>query len=146
MIEILDVDRCTECDICVRICPTNVFDAVEGGVPVIARHSDCQTCFQCEAYCPADAIFVAPSRIPLRPGSPLADGDALRAAGQLGLYRERVGWRTTPADAPAEAVGAAVDASTPLTGPSSSTPPTAALPSSSVDYHRLVETLHRSTT
>ena len=123
MIEILDVDRCTECDICVRICPTNVFDAVEGGVPVIARHSDCQTCFQCEAYCPADAIFVAPSRIPLRPGSPLGDGDALRAAGQLGLYRERVGWRTT----------------------SPSTPPTAPLPSSSVDYHRLVENLHRST-
>lgn len=136
MIEVLDVDRCTECDICVRICPTNVFDAVEGGVPVIARHSDCQTCFQCEAYCPADAIFVAPSRIPLRPGSPLADGDALRAAGQLGLYRDRVGWRTTPADLQPDA------APTPSTP---TTPGTAPLPSSSVDYHRLVETLHRST-
>lgn len=136
MIEVLDVDRCTECDICVRICPTNVFDAVEGGVPVIARHSDCQTCFQCEAYCPADAIFVAPSRIPLRPGSPLADGDALRAAGQLGLYRDRVGWRTTPADPQPDT------ASTPS---APTTPGTAPLPSSSVDYHRLVETLHRST-
>ena len=138
MIEILDVDRCTECDICVRICPTNVFDPVEGGVPVIARHSDCQTCFQCEAYCPADAIFVAPSRIPLRPGSPLGDGDALRAAGQLGLYRERVGWRTTPVDVAAEPVAAA-------SSPPPSSPPTAPLPSSSVDYHRLVETIHRST-
>ena len=152
MIEILDVDRCTECDICVRICPTNVFDAVEGGVPVIARHSDCQTCFQCEAYCPADAIFVAPSRIPLRPGSPMADGDALRAAGQLGLYRDRVGWRTTPGAAAAAAAaepGAGVAADQPSASPTVSstppTPPTAPLPSSSVDYHRLVETLHRST-
>jgi NAD-dependent dihydropyrimidine dehydrogenase PreA subunit len=125
VIEILNADRCTECDICVRICPTNVFDTVEGGVPVIARHSDCQTCFQCEAYCPADAIFVAPSRIPLRPDSPLRDEDALLAAGQLGLYRERVGWRTTPVASPA--------------------PATAPLPSSTIDYHRTVETLHRST-
>ena len=133
MIEILDAERCTECDICVRICPTNVFDTVEGGVPLIARHSDCQTCFQCEAYCPADAIFVAPSRIPLRPGDPHADGDALRAAGQLGLYRERVGWRTTSAE---PAASSTAPADTSLTAPR---------PPSSVDYHRLVETLDRST-
>lgn len=126
MIEILNADRCTECDICVRICPTNVFDAVEGGVPVIARQSDCQTCFQCEAYCPADAIFVAPSRIPLRADSPHRDSDALLAAGQLGLYRDRVGWRTTPDTSP-------------------SSPSTAPLPSSTIDYHRTVENLHRST-
>jgi NAD-dependent dihydropyrimidine dehydrogenase PreA subunit len=30
------------------------------GMPVIARQSQCQTCFMCEAYCPADALFVAP--------------------------------------------------------------------------------------
>ena len=135
MIEILNADRCTECDICVRICPTNVFDTVAGGVPVIARQSDCQTCFQCEAYCPADAIFVAPSRIPLRADSPHRDEDALLAAGQLGLYRDRVGWRTTPVASDAEAT----TSSTILPATSSTAP----LPSSSIDYHRTVETLHR---
>jgi NAD-dependent dihydropyrimidine dehydrogenase PreA subunit len=93
VIELISASRCTECDICVRICPTNVFDAVEGGVPVIARHSDCQTCFQCEAYCPADAIFVAAPRTPLPDDSPLKDEAVLAEQGLLGLYRDRVGWR-----------------------------------------------------
>ena len=26
----------------------------------IARKHDCQTCFLCEAYCPVDALYVAP--------------------------------------------------------------------------------------
>ena len=60
MIEIVSAARCIDCDKCVEVCPTNVFDAVEGGHPVIARQSDCQTCFMCEAYCPVDALFVAP--------------------------------------------------------------------------------------
>lgn len=93
MIEVLDAERCTSCDICVRICPTNVFDAVDGAVPVIARQSDCQTCFQCEAWCPADAIFVGPSRTPEPEGSPLRDPEHLAAHDLLGLYRARVGWR-----------------------------------------------------
>jgi NAD-dependent dihydropyrimidine dehydrogenase PreA subunit len=96
MIEILDAARCTSCDICVRICPTNVFDAVDGGVPTIARHSDCQTCFQCEAYCPEDAIFVSPSRTPETAGSPFLDEADLRDRDLLGLYRDRVGWRRAP--------------------------------------------------
>ncbi|MCB7135646.1 4Fe-4S dicluster domain-containing protein [Cellulosimicrobium marinum] len=93
MIEVIDPARCTSCDVCVRVCPTNVFDAVEGGLPVVARQSDCQTCFQCEAWCPADAIFVAPSRTPEPEGSPLRDAAALAERGFLGLYRARVGWR-----------------------------------------------------
>lgn len=93
MIEIISAERCTACDICVRICPTNVFDAVEDGIPVIARHSDCQTCFQCEAYCPADAIFVAPQRTPLPSDSPWLDESELIQHDLLGLYRDRVGWR-----------------------------------------------------
>lgn len=93
MIEILSVDLCTRCDICVRVCPTNVFDRVPDEAPVIARHADCQTCFQCEAYCPADAIFVSPLRTPAPDGSGFRDEPALRAGGQLGLYRDRVGWR-----------------------------------------------------
>jgi NAD-dependent dihydropyrimidine dehydrogenase PreA subunit len=55
MVEIVDSERCTGCNICVRVCPTNVFD-VDGPVPVIARQEDCQTCFTCEAWCPEDAL------------------------------------------------------------------------------------------
>ncbi|TGU87410.1 ferredoxin family protein [Mesorhizobium sp. M00.F.Ca.ET.151.01.1.1] len=59
MIEIVSATRCVECDICVKVCPTNVFDATEHGAPVIARQDDCQTCFLCEIYCPTDALYVA---------------------------------------------------------------------------------------
>ncbi|MBB5926394.1 NAD-dependent dihydropyrimidine dehydrogenase PreA subunit [Streptomyces echinatus] len=27
---------------------------------LIARQDSCQACFQCEAYCPTDALFGAP--------------------------------------------------------------------------------------
>jgi NAD-dependent dihydropyrimidine dehydrogenase PreA subunit len=60
MIELISDTRCIACDICVKICPTNVFDGGSGQAPTIARQQDCQTCFMCEAYCPADAIYVAP--------------------------------------------------------------------------------------
>lgn len=93
MIEILNAERCTTCDICVRICPMNVFEPVPGAAPEIARHSDCQTCFQCEAYCPADAIFVSPSRTPEPQGSAFRDEEHLIGQNLLGMYRERVGWR-----------------------------------------------------
>lgn len=61
MIEILSQDRCISCNLCVSVCPTNVFDKVEDGQPVIARVDDCQTCFMCEAYCPTDALYVSPA-------------------------------------------------------------------------------------
>ena len=59
MIEVIDGERCTSCDICVNVCPTNVFDKTDG-IPVIARQGDCQTCFLCELYCPEDALYVSP--------------------------------------------------------------------------------------
>jgi NAD-dependent dihydropyrimidine dehydrogenase PreA subunit len=92
MIELLSKDRCVDCDICVAVCPTNVFDAVPDGHPVIARQSDCQTCFLCEAHCPADALFVAPLSGPAPRPSPLTDEAALAAAGRLGEYRTWLGW------------------------------------------------------
>jgi NAD-dependent dihydropyrimidine dehydrogenase PreA subunit len=52
MIELVSPNRCTGCNICVAVCPTNVFDASPDGPPVIARQSSCQTCFMCELYCP----------------------------------------------------------------------------------------------
>ena len=92
MIEVISEARCTSCDICVRVCPTNVFDAVPDGIPVIARHSDCQTCFQCEAYCPVDALFVAPLVHPVPENSPYRDEAALEESGLLGGYRRVLGW------------------------------------------------------
>lgn len=92
MIEIISDARCIDCDKCVEVCPTNVFDAVPGGHPVIARQSDCQTCFMCEAHCPVDALFVAPLADPAEPGSPYRDEQALEEAGRFGEYRRWIGW------------------------------------------------------
>ncbi|MGC9671084.1 4Fe-4S dicluster domain-containing protein [Planosporangium sp. 12N6] len=93
MIEIVSAARCIGCDVCVAVCPTNVFDPTPGGgPPVIARQTDCQTCFMCEAYCPVDALFVAPHACPLPTSSPLLDEEYLVATGLLGSYRNEIGW------------------------------------------------------
>jgi NAD-dependent dihydropyrimidine dehydrogenase PreA subunit len=100
MIELVSDERCIQCDVCVDVCPTNVFDAVEGAPPVIARQADCQTCFMCEVYCPADAMYVAPNA-----NTPVAVDEAeLAAGGLLGSYRRAVGW------GPKRKPGAAEDA------------------------------------
>jgi NAD-dependent dihydropyrimidine dehydrogenase PreA subunit len=99
MIELVSSERCTRCNLCVRVCPMDVFDLVPGAPPAIARQDTCQTCFLCEAHCPDDALYVAPLREPAPPGSPHLDLEALTAAGVLGGYRARLGWgpgRTPP--------------------------------------------------
>ncbi|RZF27347.1 ferredoxin family protein [Paraburkholderia sp. UYCP14C] len=84
MIEIVDAGRCTGCNICVRACPTNVFDTVPDRPPRIARLSDCQTCFMCELYCPEDALFVAPQ----------VEATSAGGGGKpvFGQYRWAIGW------------------------------------------------------
>jgi NAD-dependent dihydropyrimidine dehydrogenase PreA subunit len=87
MIEVVDAERCTSCDICVSVCPTNVFDKTDG-IPVIARQNDCQTCFLCELYCPEDALFVSPyAEAPQH-----VDLVALKQASTMGSYRRAIGW------------------------------------------------------
>ncbi len=89
MIELISDERCIDCDICVRVCPTNVFDPVPGGHPIIARKEDCQTCFMCELYCPVDALFVAPEAdVSVEQN----EGD-LTQRGLLCGYRAAVGWK-----------------------------------------------------
>ena len=88
MIELVSESRCIKCNLCVKACPTNVFDKMQDGVPKIARQSDCQTCFMCELSCPVDALYVAPQVDALVE----VDEDALVSAGLLGSYREDVGW------------------------------------------------------
>ena len=92
MIEVVSASRCVTCDVCIAVCPTNVFDRGADGVPVIARQNDCQTCFMCEAHCPADALFVAPLTHPAPPDSPLRDEDHVTDTGLLGSYRRELGW------------------------------------------------------
>jgi len=88
MIEIVSNERCTGCNICVAACPTNVFEAMAGAAPVIARQDDCQTCFMCELYCPEDALYVAPQA----DRAAHLTADALAHTSRLGSYREAVGW------------------------------------------------------
>jgi len=88
MIELVSASRCIECNLCVKVCPTNVFDEVEGAAPVIARKSDCQTCFMCEAYCPVDALYVAPYADISLP----VDEQQLIDDDLLGSWRKTIGW------------------------------------------------------
>jgi NAD-dependent dihydropyrimidine dehydrogenase PreA subunit len=88
MIELVSASRCISCNICVKVCPTNVFDARPDEAPVIARQSDCQTCFLCEAYCPVDALFVSPDAHKHVEVSE----EQLAQRGDLGSYRRALGW------------------------------------------------------
>lgn len=98
MIEIISAERCTSCNICVRVCPTHVFDIVEGEPPRIARQLDCQTCFMCELYCPEDALFVAP----MADAPATVDEHDTSVQDLMGSYKRSIGWgkglRPTAAD------------------------------------------------
>lgn len=96
MIELVIESACVECGICVKVCPNDIFEATDDGVPVIARQEDCHTCFLCEAYCPVDALYVSPLSIP----DPVASAE--KAAGFRGSYRRAIGWgKDLPKTAPA---------------------------------------------
>ncbi len=88
MIELIVTDRCTACNACVEICPSDVFDRAPSGPPEIARQEACQTCFMCELYCKADAIYVGPNADRVEP----VDAQQLIASGLLGQYRRHSGW------------------------------------------------------
>jgi NAD-dependent dihydropyrimidine dehydrogenase PreA subunit len=94
MIELVSKERCILCNKCVQVCPMNVFSAVKGAPPVIARKEDCQTCFMCELYCPVDALYVAPQA----DVAAAISGPAVIASGLLGSYRE-AGWASPHRDA-----------------------------------------------
>jgi len=88
MIELIIAERCTACARCIEVCPSNVFEPTEAGPPAIARQDDCQTCFMCELYCTADALYVGPNADHPEPVEPAT----VLASGLLGQYRRDSGW------------------------------------------------------
>ena len=52
-------DRCTGCDACVSVCPTNVLDLVANKSRVLRFH-DCIQCEACMFACPTEALVMFP--------------------------------------------------------------------------------------
>ena len=50
-------DRCTGCDACVAVCPTNVLDLVDNKSRVL-RFQDCIQCEACMWACPTEALVM----------------------------------------------------------------------------------------
>jgi MinD superfamily P-loop ATPase len=95
MIELVLSDHCTHCGACVEVCRPMCSIRLRRAHR-LARVEDCQTCFMCELYCPADAIYVAPDcdrRVAVT-------RDDVVASGRLGQYRKHSGWGEWAEDFP----------------------------------------------
>ena len=57
LIHSINDDRCTGCDACVAVCPTNVLDLVNNKSRVL-RFEDCIQCEACEWACPTEALVM----------------------------------------------------------------------------------------
>jgi NAD-dependent dihydropyrimidine dehydrogenase PreA subunit len=51
----IDESRCTGCEDCAVVCPTECLEIWQG-YPVVVRPVDCVSCTVCESVCPWDAI------------------------------------------------------------------------------------------
>jgi thioredoxin reductase/NAD-dependent dihydropyrimidine dehydrogenase PreA subunit len=57
LIHSINDDRCTGCDACVAVCPTDVLELVDNKSRVV-RFGDCIQCEQCEFACPTRALVM----------------------------------------------------------------------------------------
>jgi MinD superfamily P-loop ATPase len=62
VIEDLDQSTCTECGVCLLVCPMDVIGRDGSGGYVIEHVGDCMSCFACELECRPGSIHVAPRR------------------------------------------------------------------------------------
>ena len=59
LIHDINDDRCTGCDACVAVCPTNVLELVDNKSRVL-RFEDCIQCEACMFACPTEALVMFP--------------------------------------------------------------------------------------
>jgi thioredoxin reductase/ferredoxin len=59
LIHDINDDRCTGCDACVAVCPTNVLDLIANKSRVV-RFEDCIQCEACMFACPTEALVMFP--------------------------------------------------------------------------------------
>ncbi len=59
LIHAINDDRCTGCDACVAVCPTNVLDLISNKSRVL-RFQDCIQCEACMWACPTEALVMFP--------------------------------------------------------------------------------------
>lgn len=53
----LSQDKCTGCEICVQVCPHEVFNMQQGKAVIVNRDA-CMECGACSKNCPVSAIAV----------------------------------------------------------------------------------------
>lgn len=55
VLPLIDLARCSGCELCVQLCPTRAVELRDGKAAVV-RPEDCTFCEVCESYCPEGAI------------------------------------------------------------------------------------------
>ncbi|MDD2554526.1 MAG: 4Fe-4S binding protein [Desulfotomaculaceae bacterium] len=56
----VNLKSCKNCNICINICPKEVLDPDENGLPRVNRPDKCTACGLCASHCPDFAIEVKP--------------------------------------------------------------------------------------
>ncbi|MEW5955555.1 MAG: 4Fe-4S binding protein [Candidatus Micrarchaeota archaeon] len=55
----VDLDKCTGCGVCVKVCPMNIYEMKNGKTSVKpGAEDDCIQCHACEVNCPVKAITI----------------------------------------------------------------------------------------
>ncbi len=84
LIHSINDDRCTGCDACVLVCPTDVLE-LRRNKSFVARFPDCIQCEQCAQVCPTNALVMHYEGTPAPPVK-VADLDEFYQSRVPGLY------------------------------------------------------------